>query len=369
MKKFLKTATFAVTAILLLMTSGQSAENENPSGNDNHDSVIERINAGGTIAVEGAYGRTDYSDAATSDEDSSDLSVEAELLFDMNISKYVAGHIGLKWEDNETDAQSLLDEGFFLIGGNNLMPAFFKAGKMYVPFGKFETNMISDPLTLETSETRKTAAEAGFDFSGFYASVYCFNGDVDRENVDDKIDNFGVAMGYSFSMDDFFSIEIGGGYINNIFESGGLMGMLSDISGEEYTAVLKDYIPGMTAFAAIKLWDISLIGEYTAMLKESEIVKTEIETGIISETIKYKKFKAWNIEAGYFFAIAGQEANISFGYQGVLNAEEYFPETRYMGVFSLNILENTCAGIEYDYDVFENDDKADTVTLKVEVAF
>jgi hypothetical protein len=48
-----------------------------------------------------------------------------------------------------------------------------------VPFGTFETHLVSDPLTLEIGETNETAVVAGFARGGFGGAVYVFNGDSD----------------------------------------------------------------------------------------------------------------------------------------------------------------------------------------------
>jgi hypothetical protein len=57
---------------------------------------------------------------------------------------------------------------------------------MYVPFGNFESQIISDPLTLEIGEAGEDALQVGVEVEGFYDSIYTFNGDV-TEGGDDKI--------------------------------------------------------------------------------------------------------------------------------------------------------------------------------------
>ncbi len=69
-----------------------------------------------------------------------------------------------------------------------------------MPFGNFESNMISDPVTLTLAETREDVVQVGFGTEGgFYDSAYFFNGDTDKskDNVyssadNDHIDNYGI---------------------------------------------------------------------------------------------------------------------------------------------------------------------------------
>ena len=252
------------------------------------------------------------------------------------------------------------------------MPLFFKAGKMYTPFGKFETKMVSDPLTLEIGETRETAAEIGFKYAGLYASAYAFNGEVNLADEDDKTDNFGANMGFAYESE-VFSIDLGCGYINNIYESNSLADKMSAVMEEAeaagQSAALKDYVPGIAAYLLLKAGGFYVYGEYLSFLDDPETEYTDSATGNIVNTVKTKAMKAWNAEAGYTFDLAGIETNLGAAYQGIKNADEEFPESRYMGVVCLGIMKSTTFAVEYAYDEYENDDKGHTVTGKVEIEF
>ena len=116
-----------------------------------------------------------------------------ELGIDAEVNEYVSGHVLFLWEEDDTEPIDL-DEGFITLSGGDACPGYFSVGKMYVPFGNFESNMVSDPLTLEMGETRESALQAGFDVDGFYGSVFAFNGDIDEAGEDSHIDNFGAQL-------------------------------------------------------------------------------------------------------------------------------------------------------------------------------
>lgn len=48
--------------------------------------------------------------------------------------------------DCEDDNSVGIDEADITLGGTDDIPVYLKAGRLYVPFGNFETNMISETL-------------------------------------------------------------------------------------------------------------------------------------------------------------------------------------------------------------------------------
>ncbi|MBW2590686.1 MAG: LbtU family siderophore porin, partial [Deltaproteobacteria bacterium] len=148
---------------------------------------FENITLSGAIEVEAGFEKIDYNDPATKDVDSSDIVVSTvEVGIDAEIVKHVSGHILFLYEEDDTPIE--VDEAIISINGEDVVPLYLNAGQMYVPFGNFESHMISDPVTLELGETRESAVVAGFanDCIGISAGV--FNGDIDETGEDDKIE-------------------------------------------------------------------------------------------------------------------------------------------------------------------------------------
>ena len=130
-----------------------------------------------------------------------------ELGIGAKIVDHVSGDILFLYEDGEN---IIVDEAFITINGEDVVPIYLRAGEFYVPFGNFETHMISDPLTLEIAETREAALQVGLETGGFYASAFIFNGDVDEIDADDDhVDNFGANVGLGLEKD-AFNIDVGG---------------------------------------------------------------------------------------------------------------------------------------------------------------
>ncbi|MBW1959235.1 MAG: LbtU family siderophore porin, partial [Deltaproteobacteria bacterium] len=117
----------------------------------------DKITLSGVIEAEAGYEDYDYDNPATNDEDSSDITLATvELGVDVDITKHVKGHVLFLWEEDDTEPVDV-DEGFITLDGADVVPLYLNVGKLYVPFGNFESHFISDPLTLELGETRESA--------------------------------------------------------------------------------------------------------------------------------------------------------------------------------------------------------------------
>ncbi|MEE8300436.1 MAG: LbtU family siderophore porin [Desulfatiglandales bacterium] len=141
---------------------------------------IELSGLSGLIEVEASSEAIDHVDPAVDDERSSDIVLATvELGVDADIAKHVKGHILFLFEEDDTEPIEV-DEGIISIDGEDVLPLYLNAGTMYVPFGRFESHFISDPLTLELGETRESAVLGGFANDWVELSLGTFNGDIDE---------------------------------------------------------------------------------------------------------------------------------------------------------------------------------------------
>ena len=327
-------------------------------------SWFDRITISGVVEVEASF--EGYEAAGGDDEESSDLSLATvELGVDAIITQHVSGHVLFLYEDGE---DICVDEGFILLEGGDELPLYLKAGEFYLPFGNFESNMISDPLTLEMGETRETALEVGFENAGFYGGIYGFNGDVDEEGEDSEIDNFGLMVGYG-TENDAFCLDVGVGYINNLTDSDGLSDALDEMQDElddDESLELRDYVDGINVHAILGFGPVIFIGEYTASLDDIELNYFD---GTVDTVETLEKLNAWNLEVGYTFTVGEKEVVIALGCQGTDNMGDVLPETRILGSVGYGIFENTALALEYLHDEYENDDEADVITAQLAIEF
>ncbi|WP_455221292.1 LbtU family siderophore porin [Kaarinaea lacus] len=256
----------------------------------------------------------------------------AEIALDSELSEWFTAHVSLLYEQDVTDLQ--IDNGYIEYGNPFLSSIFSRVGQLYVPFGAFETNMVSDPLTLVLAETREVAFTLGYE-SGLHVTLFMFNGELQEAGSDDSIDNIGVDLGYIYDSESM-NIDIGFAYMNNLGESDFLNEIIVRNTGDTITA---EYVPGMIAHLIFRWGSIQFIGELAAATKDFAI-------GEIYASQKSKP-SASNLELGYHFS---DNWVIALGMQNSVDLSGYLPESRLLFATSYQIDEGTRIAFEYGSD-------------------
>ncbi len=313
---------------------------------------LQSVEFSGAIEVEGAYER-DYDSVRTSDINIATV----ELGIDAILTDYFSGFTLLSWDDEED--YITVDEAGITLGSVEDYGVSATVGRLYVPFGVYETGMLSDPLTLELGEVAADGAiVVDFGVGGFYGATYAFNGETD-DNVDadddDMIDSYGVAAGYAFESE-VVSVDVSAGWINNIAASAGF----DDLTGGD----IDDYTSGATASLVANVADFSFIAEYLTALNDDYLDSED------------DKPMAWGVEVGYGFEVAGHGASVAAIYQQSDEAVSLgLAEKRYGAAFGFDIVEGLGATLEYvrDEDYGTSDggtgDDADKFTCQLALEF
>jgi len=318
----------------------------------------DKITLSGLIEAEACYEDYDYDDPAEDDYDSSDITLATvELGVDVDIIKHVKGHVLFLWEEDDTE-EVIVDEGFIALDGEDVVPLYLNVGKMYVPFGNFESHFISDPLTLELGETRESALRVGYVNEWLDFSVSAFNGDIDETGEDNHIESY--VAGASFSVPEElisnFGITAGVSYISNIADSDNLQDEALIPAGE-----VKDYVEGLSAFLSISFMDkFFLECEYLGALDEFERGELSFDGGNEFQP------ETWNLELAY---AATDRLEVAVKYEGGDDLGDFLPEDQYGAAVTYGLFENTSLSLEYLHGEFENDDERDLFTTQLAVEF
>lgn len=326
---------------------------------DSGSGWFNRVEIGGVVEIEAGYNDPDSGDS------SSDVVVAtAEIGIAAQINDWVASEITLLYEEHKTDLE--IDVATITIADPD-GPWFVSSGQQYVPFGTYETNLVSDPLTLKIGETRETAVLGGFEHEGFLGGVYIFNGDLEKGG-DDKIDSFGAFGGYLHESEERrFAFNVG--YISDIGDSDELQDTIQDnlaVSMVDY----DDHVAGVTIDAMFATGPFTLIAEYTSAMDDFQVSELAFK-GSGAEP------SAFNIEAGYSFTIAGKDATAAIAYQKTDEAVALgLPEQRVAVGVSVDVMKNTTLSFEWahddDYSTSDGgtgEKGGDTATAQVAVAF
>ena len=307
------------------------------SANAPTESKSIEINISGVVEIEAGYVRNDGYDGKTS----SDIVVAtAALAFEADVAEGVNAHIGLLHEEDDTDLE--VDEAHISFERGIM---FASAGQVYVPFGGFASNLVSDPLTLDLGETRETAVEMGVNVGPAAASIYVFNGDVDDNAATErnKTEMYGVSLTLADG-DDNFSYEFGLDYISSIADTDTLQEAV--VGG-----AIDDYVAGVSIDASVVIGAANVNLEYTT-------ARDEFEASELAFNAKGAKPAAFNVEVGYVVNVVGFETQLAASYQRTKEALALgLPEKRIAFAASTLVADNTSLSIELarDYDYGQTD--------------
>lgn len=327
--------------------------------------ITDSVEISGLIEVEVSSINDDIND-----EDTSDITLATiELGIDASLSEWARGHLLLLYEEGEEDDHIIVDEGTISLSNDEKCPGYLTVGKMYLPFGSFESNMISDPLTLEIGEIGDSAVQFGYEANGFYGSIYAFNGDINETGEDDEIDTFGVNLGFGME-NETMTLDVGVDWISNIGDTDGIGDYLdSDDHPGGPIDEIDDYVAGLSLHAVFSTGPFTIIGEYVTALDEFEVGEIDFDDDGAEP-------EAWNLEAAFSTELFNRETTFALGYQLTDEAVALgLPEDRYLGAVSMAFFDNTSLAFEYlhDEDYGESDggtgDDADSATMQLAVEF
>ena len=361
MKKFYQTAALIVPMFCLLNGAPAFAENndemvqkqEKQTKPDVNQNLVqsettpignEYVSFSGAIEVEASWSE-DFDNVTAS---SIDLAT-AEFAFEAQVVDWATGLMAIEWDGDEDKLH--IDEAFINIHNTGETPVFLQVGRFIVPFGLYEGNTLSDPLTKEAFETKENAAMVGLEFNGFYTNAYVFNGDTNEGGGDDTIEQFGANLGYRLENDNMI-FDTSMDFINSVFDADGLTDGFPD-------SMESDYSPGVAVHATVNAYGIGLIAEYITATDEVDGVEPA----------------AWQLEGFYETELANHGVIFSLGYSGTDNLGGTLPESRIAAIIGVTLFEGGALTFEYahdkDYSIDEGgtDETADTFTTQLAYEF
>ncbi len=348
-------------AVLDSPEQGQVAEESGPliSGD-----LWDRVELGALVEVEANRSES------FENEDASDITLATvELGLDARISSWSDAHLVFLYEGGAEDEHVLLDEGTITLSDLEKIPAYLTMGKMYLPFGSYGSNMISDSLPLEIGEINDTAALVGFEAQGFSGAIFVFNGDINETDKEDGIDVYGASLGYVHECERL-SFHAGVDWLSSIADTDGLGDYLSTDSPDgPGVEGIDDYVEGVALHLQLDYGAFSFMAEYVAALDD-------FQSGEIAFGNRGAEPEAWSYEIGMTCQLLDRETVFALGYQGTDEALELeLPEDRYLAAVRMYLFENTSLALEYlydkDYDKSEDrsGNHAHSATMQLAVEF
>lgn len=244
------------------------------------------------------------------------------------------------------NSRVFVSRAFVTIGDLNCFPVYFTIGQMFVPFGRYASNMVTSTLTVELARTNERAVLLGLYTNGLYGSVYGFRGD---SNIDSSgINQWGLNLGYEKSWS-CGSINVGGGYIANIADSTGMQvtGAGSGFFGfglNNLTENLDHPVPAYDVHGEFSYGHFNLFAEYIACTRSFDLEDLNFNG-------RGAKPTASNLELAYNFKFENLPASIAVGYGTSSEALALnIPEESYIAAFNISIWKNTIESLEFRHD-------------------
>jgi len=218
------------------------------------------------------------------EEDESDLALATvELGADMSLASNVCGHVLFLYEQGENDDNIAVDEGTIDLKLPITLPVelSLSLGRMYVPFGEFNSHFVTDPFTLEIGETNQVALQLSASHDIMEGSVALYN-----EEVDDSSQIGDIAAKVATSVPEGalgkdIGLSFGASLVTNVAGTDGLTDMIGG-------GAVPDRAMGLGGYVSLNAMGAFLEGEIVMALGDIEIPG--------GETLKPRAF---NMELGY----------------------------------------------------------------------
>jgi len=331
-----------------------------------------RLLLSGQVQAQAVYEKP-YLGSRTSDINLS----AAELDIFAEISKWVNGFIAMTYDNSVgatpnriSNSNIRLDRGFLLFGDFNKSHWYGSVGQVYVPFGRYSSSMISDPLTYYVGKTKARAVTVGYApgcaSNSLYGSMFVFQG-ASKYYAGNKINNGGLDFGFIANKNKA-SVEGGVSYIYNIADSAGMQnngvmastGNFMGFDGSNNERIRRN-ISGGDAHGVVSYGPFSVIGEYVSALRGFNLAN-------LSYNGRGAKPSAFNVEGAYVFHAFSHPSSVAVGYSTSKQSLGLnIPKQRYYATVGITVLNNTKASLEFRHD--KNYGVTDTATGQGITAF
>lgn len=236
-----------------------------------------RMALSGLVEVEQSYSHQE----GGGDQDDLLLST-VEIGLQAELTSWLSGRLVGLWEQNDTEPMEVDQAVLTLTCPSRLagQSQTLHLGRQYLPFGRFATGMISDPLALDLGETRTTAALYALEGERWSLSLGGFTGTVD--DGDDGLDSWVAAVTATPRP----GVTFGASWLSDLAESD------AELVQEE--GLYDEDVPGWSAFIALSHGDFGLNAEYLAAARSFEA-----EQVAAGEDLTGRRPRAWNVEGNW----------------------------------------------------------------------
>lgn len=199
----------------------------------------------------------------------------AELDFNAMASSWATAFMAIDYSGSPIstgnrlpNSEIYLSRGFLTLGNLDVFPMYFTIGKMYPPYGRYASSMVSTPVTQSLMEILSPAALLGFSKNNFMATAYTYEG-AQIKGSDSIFQQGGVTANYKFICNEIMNFTVGAGWVSNIADSQGMQGTGYSTVDNQFSGFgsngsdnLAHSVNGGDVNATFVAGPVTLIGEY-----------------------------------------------------------------------------------------------------------
>lgn len=321
--------------------------------------------------VEGqVFGQNGFGSSHSSNIDLTDAELDMQAI----INRYVTAFANFSYDDSPTSSGNrtensniYLDNAFLSFGNLDSTPWRATIGQLDVPFGLYNSFLVSDPLNEILFKTKARPLLVGYGVPGnpgFAASAYVFNGATREGKIEadpsgvgtvasraqsDEINRYGLDASYAFPLGQVQTV-LGVSYINNVADSEGMQntagGTFEGFDANSGAQVLAHTVPGVDARAQLSYSQYTLIGEYTTAIQDFNAAN-------LAFNYHGAKPSDYHLEGAYSFNLFnGKPTTFAVGYDHSYEALALnIPAQQIAAALNVSFIRNTLASLELRHQI------------------
>ena len=297
----------------------------------------------------------------------------AELDFVTHVSKWVNGMISMNYDKSapnsnggQTNAQLTsnsrvyVSQAFATIGNLSLSPFYSTLGYRTLPYGEYNTSMISDTYPKMMFRINDPSLLLGYypkiGEHGFYFNAFTLKGDTGVNQTPSRLNNGGADAGYLIDNNGFKG-DVGISAIANVADSNGMQANglsgstefqgfgYAPVGANEAAEILHKRVPGLNAHISLSKNDYTIIAE-------GNTATTEFNPSDLAFNNHGAKPAAAHIEGVYSFNIHNIPSSFALGYDHTWQALALaIPEQRYIATWNISYFKNTITALEFKREI------------------
>lgn len=309
---------------------------------------------------------------------------DAELDMQILANRWMTGFMSFSYNNfpsssgnRQFNSAVQLNNGFITFGDLDVSKWRASVGQMYVPFGVYNSFMVTDPINKTLFRTLGRPLLIGYGVPGtpgFNAAAYTFVGTSSVGHINTttaqgnnaswnrSLNQYGADANYQFNFTKNVRTTWGASYIANVADSTGMQSTNVKINSPNFqgfannsgSEVLAHLVPGVDGRGELDVYDYSLIGEYTTATREfSPLNLTYNGDGA--------KPSAWHAEGVYSFSPWDKPSTVALSYDRSYQSLGLNVPQQSVGVaWNISIWRNTLLSLELRRSLNYSDD--DTAT-------